>query len=75
MRVATSLVNEQSEADWRPAAMKNIKMRDFILPGQAVMIVAERDESSATPLVKISARIEGRTMATARIAYAAVDSE
>lgn len=75
MRVASSLVNESGEADWRPTAMKNIKMRDFILPGQAVMIVAERDEASATPLVKINARIEGRTMATARIAYMAVDSE
>ena len=55
--------------------MKNIKMRDFILPGQAVMIVAERDAASATPLVKITARVEGRTMATARIAYAAAGDE
>jgi 3-hydroxymyristoyl/3-hydroxydecanoyl-(acyl carrier protein) dehydratase len=71
MRVASELVNESGEMAWQAGAMKNIKMRDFILPGQAVMIVAERNDDGGMPEVKISARIDGRTMATARIAYAA----
>ncbi|MBS0319413.1 MAG: hypothetical protein JSR18_02635 [Proteobacteria bacterium] len=70
IRVATALVNESGEADWRPSAMRAVKMRDFILPGQAVTIVAERGDDKGSPLVKINARIGDRTMATARIAYA-----
>lgn len=74
LRVATELVNESGEAEWRVSTMQNVKMRDFILPGQAVMIVVERNDADGGPRVKMTARIDGRTMATARIGYTAVVS-
>lgn len=71
IRVATDLVGA---AAWRPQRMTHVKMRDFVLPGQQV-------ELSATTLARtdqnvrigLGAKVGERTVATARVEFAAKD--
>ena len=50
--------------------MTHVKMRSFILPGQTAQLLAERMPSAsedALTSIKLSATVESRTVATARL--------
>ena len=72
IRLALELANEA--ALWppgtrpAPSRMTHVKMRSFIPPGATLDIGAElAGPSGSTALFKLSARLEGRTAATARL--------
>jgi 3-hydroxymyristoyl/3-hydroxydecanoyl-(acyl carrier protein) dehydratase len=72
IRVAATLAREVIGRDTAPvpARMTHVKMRAFIAPGQQVEIQASRgahDEQSTR--VALSASVEGRTVATARVEF------
>ena len=60
------------EARWRPQRVTNVKMRDFILPGQTVELTAEPLSPTAVgPRASVVARVGERTVATARAEFTA----
>ncbi len=78
MHVAAALVDEGAPQRHRPARVNNVKMRDFIAPGDAVLLTVTRTASRDAELparVKFEATIDGRTMATAQIGFALADVE
>lgn len=75
LSVARAFVHDDPErpieARWRPARVTNVKMRDFILPGQAVQLAIEPlAPAPAGPRAGIVARVGERTVATARVEFA-----
>jgi 3-hydroxymyristoyl/3-hydroxydecanoyl-(acyl carrier protein) dehydratase len=72
IRVAGELVDADPAHPLRPAHVQNVKMRDFIRPGEDVLLTvtrtSPRDGDDAR--VKLAATIGERTMATAQIAFA-----
>jgi hypothetical protein len=70
--LARAAVGPGARASLVPQRMTNVKMRSFIEPGQAVVIRAELGPTSdiREPL-RLSATIDGRTVATARLNVAA----
>ncbi len=75
IRVATSLVDDGA-ADWRASRVANVKMRDFIRPGETVELKVTRAASAGEETrVKFTAAIGERTMATAQIAFARTSVE
>src|SRR6266567_3527573 len=72
MDLARAAIGSATRAVPVPLRMTNVKMRSFIAPGQAVVLGAElaalNDINSA---VRLSAAIDGRTVATARLNVAA----
>src|SRR6266567_9392740 len=74
IRLAASLAREvfARTAEPVPARMTHVKTRSFITPGQAVEIKAALAEERSEPLrISLSADIDGRTVATARVEFAA----
>ena len=74
IRLAASLAREAVERTTEPAPvrMTHVKMRSFITPGQIVEIKAALAEDHAEPLrISLSASVEGKTVATARVEFAA----
>ena len=71
IRVATELVGTDAKQRQRASRVQNVKMRDFIRPGEDVLLHVERaapgDDDAR---VKLTAKIGERTMATAQIAFA-----
>lgn len=72
MRVATALVDVDPARPRRVARVQNVKMRDFIAPGEDVLLkvarIDARDDDDAR--VKLTATIGERTMATAQMGFA-----
>jgi 3-hydroxymyristoyl/3-hydroxydecanoyl-(acyl carrier protein) dehydratase len=72
IRVATALVDVDPAQPRRVARVQNVKMRDFIAPGEDVLLhvarIAPRNADDAR--VKLTATIGERTMATAQIGFA-----
>ena len=79
---ATLLLNEQmklslrffpsadgfEDATFTPVRMRNVKMRSFIHPGQAVEIQARvREMDAAHAVFAFNSRIDGKTVATAEL--------
>jgi hypothetical protein len=66
--LARAAIGSATRAVPVPVRMTHVKMRSFIAPGQAVILGAElaalNDLDSA---VRLSAAIDGRTVATARL--------
>ena len=74
IRLAASLAREAlaRTAEPVPARMTHMKMRSFITPGQIVEIKAALAEERSEPLrIALSADVDGRTVATARVEFAA----
>ena len=80
IRLALGLAREaepwKDREDPRPARVTHVKMRAFIIPGQDVDLAIEL-EPVANDVAKasLSARIDGRVVATARLEIAAEASE
>lgn len=73
IRVAADLVDADAAiaAPLRVSQVKNVKMRDFIRPGEDVMLrVTRLAAGDDGPRVKLEATIGERKMATAQIAFA-----
>lgn len=72
IRVATELVAGDPAHPPRPAHVQNVKMRDFIRPGEDVLLTVSRarPREGEEARVKLAATIGERTMATAQIAFA-----
>jgi 3-hydroxymyristoyl/3-hydroxydecanoyl-(acyl carrier protein) dehydratase len=74
IRLATTLAREVMghRATPVPARMTHVKMRAFIGPGQVVEIQASRAAGDSHPArIALSARVEGKTVATARVEFEA----
>ena len=71
IRVATALVDVDPAQPRRVARVQNVKMRDFIAPGEDVLLnvarIAPRQDDDAR--VKLTATIGERMMATAQIGF------
>ncbi len=79
IRLAIELAREAPPAAasvrLRPLRVADLKLRSFILPGQAVETTAEvAAESSHTVVVALTARADGKRVATARVEVAAEDT-
>jgi 3-hydroxymyristoyl/3-hydroxydecanoyl-(acyl carrier protein) dehydratase len=73
IRLAMELARAAIDAaNLLPQRMTNVKMRSFIAPGQEVLLGAEMAAATDTAgTVRLSATIEARTVATARLDIAA----
>ena len=75
IRVACELVASPPrgcEGRWRLTRMTHLKMRDFVLPGQSLALMAELlATSDETARVGLTARVGERTVATARVEFEA----
>jgi len=72
--VAGDMLSNDGEAGsfWQPVRTRNVKVRDFVLPGQHVELIAElTDKDDALARVALTARVGDRTVATARAEFGA----
>lgn len=69
--VANDLLGSVNETgpSWHPLRTRNVKVRDFVLPGQSVELVAELTGIDSIARVALTARVEERTVATARAEF------
>ena len=68
LQLAQAATPARAAATLFPSRMTNVKMRSFILPGQTVEIAAEMAPSQDDTLTTLlSASVEGRKVATARL--------
>ncbi|MGH6623890.1 MAG: 3-hydroxyacyl-ACP dehydratase FabZ family protein [Burkholderiaceae bacterium] len=59
-----------TSSSWYPVRTRNVKVRDFVLPGQSVELVAELSGNEGSlARVALSARVDERTVATARAEF------
>jgi 3-hydroxymyristoyl/3-hydroxydecanoyl-(acyl carrier protein) dehydratase len=77
IRVASDLIDADREHPRRPARVQNVKMRDFIEPGEDVLLEVARTtpREGDDARIKFTATLDGRTMATAQIGFARVGVE
>jgi len=76
IRVAAALVNDRPSQVFRAARVQNVKMRDFIRPGENVVLSVSRiDPKDDAVRVRFQATLGDRTMATAQIGFAHADLE
>ncbi|MFI4903152.1 MAG: hypothetical protein ACHP91_07030 [Burkholderiales bacterium] len=77
IRVATALVDIDPARPRRVSRVHNVKMRDFIAPGEDVLLhvahIAARNDDDAR--VKLTATIAERTMASAQIGFSRAGAE
>ena len=75
MDLARAAIGAAARTALSPRRMTHVKMRSFIAPGQAVELAAELASAhGARGTLRLSATIEGRVVATARLDVAAEDS-
>jgi len=68
LQLAQAATPARAAAALFPSRMTNVKMRSFILPGQTVELAAEMTPSQDDTLTTLlSASVEGRKVATARL--------
>jgi 3-hydroxymyristoyl/3-hydroxydecanoyl-(acyl carrier protein) dehydratase len=73
--LATAAIGSGARTALVPQRMTNVKMRAFIEPGQTVVIGAELAAANdIRDALRLSAAIDGRTVATARLSVAARES-
>jgi 3-hydroxymyristoyl/3-hydroxydecanoyl-(acyl carrier protein) dehydratase len=58
----------------RPVHVADVKLRSFILPGQAVELTAEAAQTGASVVVALAAKVLGKRVASARVEIAAAES-
>ena len=76
IRVATDLVDAAAPRAQRVTRVQNVKMRDFIRPGEDVMLqVTQVSAGDDDARVKLMAKVGDRTMATAQFSFAFADLE
>lgn len=74
IRVATHLLDGSAgeRASWQLACTRNVKVRDFVLPGQSVTLSAELSGiTNGVARVALAASVGERTVATARAEFSA----
>ena len=75
MRLATTLAGESSRAATEPLSLRrmiNVKVRAFTTPGQVVELRADATQQEDKTLrVALTAALEGKTIATARVEFGA----
>ncbi len=68
IRLALRLASETLPPGSRPARVADVKMRSFILPGQAVEIeTAMRSATDGTAELSLAAMVDGKRVATGRV--------
>lgn len=68
VELGESIADEGGGAPLAPVRMTNVKMRAFITPGQTVQLNAEVISGDPrAPRIGLSATVDGRTVATARV--------
>lgn len=73
MRLATTLAAETAPGRAGPLALRrmtNVKVRSFTTPGQTVELAAEATPQDDGVRVALTARFDGKPVATARVEYA-----
>ena len=74
LELARAAIAPGMRASLVPQRMTNVKMRSFIEPGQMVVIGAELAPSNdIREALRLSATIDGRTVATARLNVASLE--
>jgi 3-hydroxymyristoyl/3-hydroxydecanoyl-(acyl carrier protein) dehydratase len=74
MELARSSIQVSSGAELVPQRMTNVKVRSFIAPGQDVELATELVSAhGASSTARLSAAVDGRSVATARLEIAARD--
>jgi 3-hydroxymyristoyl/3-hydroxydecanoyl-(acyl carrier protein) dehydratase len=75
LRTASMLVERiarESSVAWQPARIANVKLRDFISPGQEVRLEAKlEEESSLSLVVGVASKVNDRLVGSAEVHYAA----
>jgi 3-hydroxymyristoyl/3-hydroxydecanoyl-(acyl carrier protein) dehydratase len=71
MELARTAIEVPAGMKLLPQRMTNVKMRSFIEPGQAVQLAAELTAANSAATARLTASVEGRSVATARLDIAA----
>lgn len=71
MDLARTAIAVPADTRLLPQRMTNVKMRSFIEPGQTVQLAAELKATDGAGMARLSASVEGRSVATARLDIAA----
>ena len=70
MNLARTAIEVPAGMKLLPQRMTHVKMRSFIEPGQVVQLAAELKTADGAGMARLSASVEGRSVATARLEIA-----